>query len=303
MAGFAVTVYAFGIVVAVTIVWLVVQRRRPADLPARLAPVIAAARRRALIAVACALVVFLAVAIAGLSLPGLLGWPIAIAPLVAAAAGMLLYAATPPRDVEVPADRPRTASLSRRSWRTSIPRRWLLAGVEIGAVFVAVIVFCGITASTDDQGRSRAIRFESAMASSESSPYPGWFYGIPALLGLALLITATIVALQRIGAVAAFPDPDDTDADARWRGQSASVVLKLAVGAALFSLGGVTLIGGSAMGSAVLDSTPIVWSVLGSVLLCAGVLFLVLSIVSVTLAALTAFTIGERIGRVPETVR
>lgn len=303
MAGLAVTLYSLGIVVAVAVVWLIVQRRRPVDLPARIAPVIAAARRRAVIAVAFALVVFLTVAIAGLTVPGLLGWPLAVAPLVAAAAGMLLYAATPPRDVALSADQPRTATLSPRSWRTSSPRRWLLAGVEIGAVFVAVVVFCGLTASTDDQGRSRTIRFESALAASTSSPYPGWFYGIPALIGLAALVAATIIALQRIGAVAAFPDPDDADADAQWRRQSASVILKLAVGATLFSLGGTAMIAGGAMSNAVLDTTPVVWSVLAAVLLCAGILSLVLSVVSVTLAALTAFTIGERVGRVPESVR
>lgn len=303
MAGFAVILYALGIVVAVAIVRLVTHRRQPAHLPARIAPVVAAARRRAVVAVAFAVVVFLAVAIAAVSLPALLGWPLAFAPLVAAAAGMLLYAATPPRDVVVSAGAARTAPLSRRSWSTAISQTWMRAWIAIAIVFVAIVVFCGITASVDDQGRSRVIRFASAVESSESSPYPGWFYGIPALSGLVLLVAATIIALRRISATAAFPHSEDADADSQWRRASASVVLKLGAGAVLFSLGGISLIGGGAMGNAVIGTSSVLWSVIAAVLQFGGLLFLVLSVIGVTLAALTAFTIGERVAQAPAGAR
>lgn len=304
MAVFAVLSYAFLVVVAVVVVWTIVHRRRPVELPARIAPAVAAARRRAVVSLAFAVVVLTAGAVAGLSFPSLLGMPLAAAPLVAAAAGLLLYAATPPRAVEVADGEVRSANLTPRSWRTVMPRRWLRAGAEIIVMFLVIVVFCGVTARVDDRGRSRVIGFETADQSSSASPYPGWFYGIPALIALAVLVGAALVALQRIGATAAFPHVDDTEADLQWRTASASTVLKLAVGAMLFSLGGIAMIAGQAMGNAVIEgATPVVWSVVSSVLLLSGIVFLVVSIVSVTLAALTAFTIGERLVRVPAATR
>lgn len=304
MAGFAVLSYAFLVALAVIVVWMIVHRRRPVQPSVRIEAVIAAARRRVLVALAFAFVVLIAGAVAGLSFPSMLGMPLAAAPLLAAAAGLLLYAATPPRGVVVGEGQPRSADLTPRSWRTVLPSRWLRAGVEIVAVFVVVVVFCGLTAGADEQGRSRAIRFETADASSSASPYPGWFYGVPALIALAVLVVATLVALQRIGTTAAFPHVDDAEADLQWRRASASTVLKLAAGAMLFSLGGISLIAGQAMGNAVIeDATPVVWSVASSVLVVGGLVWLVVSIVSVTLAALTAFTIGERLSPVAAALR
>lgn len=290
------------VVLAVVMVWVIVHRRQPAELSERVALVIAAARRRALVAVAFALVVFIAAAAAGLMFPALLGMPLAAAPLVAGTAGMLLYAATPPRSVSVPVGQARSANPTRRSWLTVTPRRSLLAFGEIAVIFVIVVVFCGATAHTDDHGRSRSIRFESAIESSASSPYPGWFYGIPALIALLLLVAAMLVALQRIGATTALPDPQDADADVQWRRASVGVVLKLATAAVLFSLGGISLIAGSAIHNAVIEATAILWSIIADILFFGGFLFLILSVVSVTLAALSAFTIGEKLSRVPEPV-
>ncbi|UNK71884.1 hypothetical protein [Microbacterium sp. H1-D42] len=310
MAGPAIILYALLVIGAVVVVWLITRRRRTAELPylsggeARRAPVITAARRRALIAVLFAVVVFLVGAIAAVSIPNLLGMPLAVAPLIAGAAGLLLYAATPPRSVEVPDDQPRTAGLARRSWLTVIPGGWLHASVEILVIFVAVIVFCGLTADVDEQGRSRAIRFDAVDQSSTASPYPGWFYGVPALIALAVLVVATIVALQRIGATAAFPHPDDVDADTQWRRASASVVLSLSTGAVLFPLGGISMTAGFAMNNAIIErATPVVWDVIADVLVIMGILSLVLSVVAVTLAALTAFTIGDSVARVEKARR
>lgn len=286
------------IALAVVVAWLFAHRRRPAALEARLVPVIAAARRRALVAVLCAVSVFVAGAVAGIAFPELLGQPFAFAPLAAGAAGILLYAATPPRDASVQEGAARVAVLEPRSWRTVAPRRWLWGIVEIAVMFVVLVVFGGVTADADEQGRQRVIRFEAAGTVSSAGPYPGWSFGVPALIGLAVLLVATLVAMQRIGTTTAFPHPQDADADLQWRTASASVILTLAMGAMLFALGGLTLAAGLAMRNAVIEgATPVVWSVIADTLWFGGVLFLVLSVVGVTLAALTAFTIGERLDR------
>ncbi|MFE6736698.1 hypothetical protein [Microbacterium sp. NPDC057650] len=292
------------IAIIVAIVWLIVRRRGRADLPERIAPVIAAARRRSLFAVVVALLVFVMGAAVGLLMPELLGLPLAVTPLVSAATGLAVYAATPPRSVEVAEGEPRSARLEHRSWLSCIPGGWLHACIEIIVIFVAVVVFCGITAVDDDQGRSRAIGFTVAGDSSIATPYPGWYYGVPALIGLALLVVATIVALQRIGSTAVFPRPEDAESDAQWRQASASVVLKLSIGAVLLSLGGIAWTAGALMSvSASGVGAPAVWTVVGNMLLWGGIIALVLSIVSVTLAALTAFTVGEWASLNPEPVR
>lgn len=303
MAGYALLYFLLVVIVVVVVVWLAARRRTPVDALrgeaiGRLTPVIVAARRRAFIAVAFAVVVFLAGIAAGVTMPELLGMPVAVAPLVASACGLLLYSATPPRSVVVRDDQPRTAGLVRRSWLSVIPEGWKHASIEITAVFVGLLIFFGLTAHPDDQGLSRAIRFEADDRTSTATPYPGWFYGIPVLIALVVLTVATVVALQRIGAAAALPHPDDADADARWRAGSASVVLSLATGAVLFTSGGIATMAGLTMNNAVIaGSTPVVWDVIADVLVVVGILSLVLSVIAVTIAALNAVTIGDRVAR------
>lgn len=303
MAGLMMIGYVVGIVAAAVVVWFAVHRRRGDAPSARLMPVLHAARRRALVAVLFAATVFLAGALAGIAMPDLLGQLFAVAPLIAGAAGMLLYSATPPRLVLLRDDEPRAAQLVPRSALSAVPVRWAVFFLVAVAILVFVVLFCGMTAGADEQGRSRTIRFETEDVASSSSPYPGWFYGIPALIALAVLSVCTLVALQRISATPAFPQRSDAPLDRLWRRRSVEVILKLGVGAVLFSLGGIAVTAGLAMGNAVIDgSTPMVWSVFSDALWISGSVALVLSIVSVTLAGLTAVTIGEAATRM-ESVR
>lgn len=303
MAGIMMVVYVLGIVAAAVILWSAVQRRREAAVSERLVPVIHAARRRALIAVLFAATVFLAGMIAGITLPELLGQPFAVTPLIAGAAGMLLYSVTPPRLVLLRDDEPRVARLVPRSAFSAVPVRWATAFLVVIVLFVAVVLLCGLTAGLDEAGRSRVIRFEAHDVASSSSPYPGWFYGVPALGAIALMTVSLVIALRRISTTPAFPHAADAEIDQAWRRTSVEVVLKLGTGAALFSLGGIALIAGLAMGNATIDgSTPLGWSVLATVLWTSGGAALVLSIVSVTLAGLAAITIGEA-ATTRETVR
>ncbi|GGM55691.1 hypothetical protein [Microbacterium saperdae] len=303
MAGIMMVAYALGIVAAAVVVWLAVHRRREDAPSARLLPVLRAARRRAVIAVVFATAVFIAGALAGIALPEMLGQPFAVAPLVAGAAGMLLYSATPPRQVVLRDDEPRAAQLVPRSALSAVPARWAAAFLLSAVAFLVLVLFCGMTAALDEQGRSRTIGFESEEFSSWSSPYPGWFYGVPALIALVLLAACTLIALQRISATPAFPRQADALLDGLWRRRSVEVILKLGIGAVLFSFGGIAATAGMAMGNAMIaGSTPMVWSIASGALWISGVVALVLSIVSVTLAGLTAVTIGEAATRM-ESVR
>lgn len=294
MDGIMVGVYSLSVVAAAAVVWLAVNRRRGSVPSGRLAPIVSAARRRALIAVLFAATVFLVGMLAGVALPELLGQPFALTPLVAGAAGLALYGATPPRAVSVRDDEPRDAVLVPRSALSAVPARWAAVLLVVTALFVLLIVFCGMTAGVDEAGRARTIRFEAPDMASWSSPYPGWFYGVPALLGLLCLSVCMVIALRRISSTAAFPRAADAELDRHWRRRSVEVVLKLAIGAVLFSFGGIAVIAGLAMGNAVIDgSTPVVWWVIAVSLRIIGLVALVLSVGSVTLAGLTAATIGK----------
>ncbi|SJN35486.1 hypothetical protein FM104_08910 [Microbacterium esteraromaticum] len=295
MSGIAAILSVLPIVVAVVIVWVATRRRRRGiAVSPRVVPMIEAARRRAVIAVLVAIAVLVSLSVAGLRWSAL-GQVFNVASLVAAAAGIAVYSAMPPRIVPVAEGEVRAATLIPRSLRSVVPRRRMLMFGATAVLFLLVVVFGGLTAADDDNGGwSRVIRFESPHASHMASPYPGWFYGIPALISLVVLIIATAAALHRISSTPAFPSADDAHIDAQWRRRTGETILGLSTGAILFTLGGIACIAGSAILRSVLDETSALWLVAGYGLVTLGVVALLASAVSVTVAGLTAAGIGAR---------
>lgn len=299
MAGIMAAVYMLGVVIAVGVVWLILHRRQSLPISPAAVPVIRAARRRALVAVLFAVTLFLAGVVLGMTFPEYLGMPVAVTPLIAASVGLGLYAATPPSSVAIRAGEPRSARLERRTLVSFASRRAAAAWLVTLVFFTAVIVLCGLTASADEAGRSRVIRFTTTDASSAASPYPGWFYGVPSLIALAVLVGATLFALHRISTTPALPQSADARIDELWRRRSADVALMLSSGAMLFALGGVACTAGLTMNNAIIEGqTAVIWSVLADSLLIGGVAALVLSIVGVTRAGLTAATLVETTAKV-----
>lgn len=97
------------------------------------------------------------------------------------------------------------ASLARRTPWNVAPRAALaLLGTAI-LLLLALLVFTGATSSPDERGRFRAITFTSPLSSSTATPYPGWFYAVPLILGTVLLALAVWAALRRIATTASFP--------------------------------------------------------------------------------------------------
>lgn len=294
MSGPFILVVAVVIGVGTLIVWAIMHRARGLRAPADFLPVIRSARRRVLLAVLLSIVVLAVGFILGVSVPPLLGLPVAVAPLLSASAGLLLYGALPPRTAEVGAADPRTASLAPRSPVRTGPRNWLMALLVSSGVFVALIIFCGVTASADDAGRWRAIGFEGGGHSTLASPYPGWYYGVPMAGALAILLACTWFALRRISTTAAFPQRVDAALDQQWRVRSAGVLLRLATGAVLCWLGGVSLMAGIVMNNArIHGETPALWHALAITLAFGGLTVLVTSIVCVFLAVAASTRIAE----------
>lgn len=295
MAGIALVGYIFCIVAAVTVVWAIVRRRpRRAD---SLAPpvqvLLGAARRRAVIAVLFAGVVIFALFVAGYLLNSLVGLPVAIAPALGGSAGLLLYSATPPRVVAVESDAARDASLTPRTPLSFVPALGasLLAVVVI--VQLAFFIFTGVTSSPDESGRSRVIRFQTADLAAASSPYAGWWYGIPLLVTTVILVSATFLALWRVSSTPALPQRELAEVDAGWRRATNRILLAIAGAAVLLQFGGAAVQSGLAIRNAYFDGVPPGWETLGQVFEGAGLVMMIGSIAGLTLAALWAFTLPD----------
>lgn len=299
MAGIALVGYTLGLVLAVTAVW-VFARRHPQPVPqlsAAARSLLAAARRRAVGAVALCALVIVVLFVAGSSWHSLAGLPVALAPTLGGAAGLLLYSAMPPRAVTVASDAPRDASLIPRTPLSFIPTR--ATGLFVAAIVVqiGILVFTGVTSSADDFGRLRAIAFVAGDASSASSPYAGWFYGGPLLVATAVLLLSTFLALWRVSTTPALPQRTDRTADAGWRRASNRIILAISGSALLLQLGGIALQSGLAVGSAFFEGVPAGWQVIGHVLVAIGLASLVTSVVCLTLAALWALTLRDQAPR------
>ena len=94
----------------------------------------------------------------------------------------------------------RTASLRPRRLRDPLPRRLTRL---VGAMTVAAVLLCtytALTASPDDTGRAGRALFAqcTATVSSGRGPYPGSFYVVPYLVGLAVVAVVAVLAALRI---------------------------------------------------------------------------------------------------------
>ncbi|MFE5310480.1 hypothetical protein [Isoptericola sp. NPDC056573] len=159
-----------------------------------------------------------------------------------------------------PAGEVRTAPLGRRSVRSLGGARLVAVLATAGAV-VAALVATGLTADPTGRAFSTgpvALPDGGTIAGS-SGPYPGWAYGVPMLLGLAVALGATLVALTAIvrrpplhGVPARHDDAVRATSAARLLG-AVQVCLGLA-------LGGTLMLAGSAVQSQghhlLLDDVP-----------------------------------------------
>lgn len=297
MATIALLAYAVVAAAVVLAAWAATGPRESPRVDDRTMAALRAARRRSLVAIGVALTL-LTIGLASLPLvPSWLGAGAAIAPSLAGAAGLAVYAATPPPQDEGVSAR-RTASLQRRTpWTVAAPAGLSILGTAL-ALHAALLVFTGATSSGDERGLRRAIAFSSGGHSSMATPYPGWFYAIPMLVATALLAIATWAALRRIATTASLPGDGLELLDRVWRARTSRIIVGLATAAACFQLGTTSLLARATMGNALLpSSTPPAWHVLSFTLTALGLAALTISVASLTLAARRAFALPKRLSR------
>ncbi|WP_430593288.1 hypothetical protein [Humidisolicoccus flavus] len=176
-------------------------------------------RLRALVAVTFSFVVLAALLSFASFVPQYLGLPVVVAPLLAAAASLLLYAAIPaPR---VPRSKQVAASLEPRGPWSFAPRWLVFASLGAALVFVAFLIWFGVVAEAD----GRSITIEWAQGSSTLSPFPGWFYGLPLIAATVVLAASMLAALVRIARMPALPATALASVDREWRAASSRFVI------------------------------------------------------------------------------
>jgi hypothetical protein len=259
-----------------------------------------AARRHAAVCVAlawCAFVVAPALLLPRIRLAGpAQGVVIGLVPALAGAAFLLVLAigeVTWPR----PTGDVRRAPLTRRGPADVAPRAARRSAWAAYGVLTVLLLSTGLTAAGD--GRSVAYRYAIDM-SGASGPYPGWYFGVPLLVGCLVVLGGEV--LLRLIARRPVVSGASTESDLALRRASASRALAGVHTALLGTLAGVLLVTGSALHSlgargslveapwlATLGTvTGVVAAVVGLVALGAGVLLTLRSDAAPTTAPVTA---------------
>jgi hypothetical protein len=249
MAIFAIAIIAIGVVV-LTMVVRPLRRLAMTDGAQRSAKAAELrVRARSGIAILAATVVAI-VGVAATSGSGVTGAgrALAVMPLLAVGAAILVFVVAPTPEFLEPRAR-RSAELSRRHPRNFVPTRTLLMPVIAAIVLTAALVVFWRVAEADGQTISHSFGVtlpDDGMVSSTSGPFPGYYYGIPVLIALGLLCGLAALAFARI---AAAPRPTDESlraADDATRTLSIRAVSAAVTSAVVFTLGAVLLVAGSA---------------------------------------------------------
>lgn len=192
---------------------------------------------------------FLGVMVLGLALvtwaPHLLGLPLVLAPGVGVAMSMTIFGALPWRRTSPGAVR--TAALDPRAAWSATTARIYRAPVLAALVLVVLLVVTGLTASLDDDGRSRAFTVSTPDSGNTASPYPGWFYAAPLLVATFAVVVAAGIAIRRTALLPA--TGLDAAVDAAWREGVAIVLSRIATAGLLLYLAAILLMAGGALRS------------------------------------------------------
>lgn len=267
----------------------------PASLPGDVAALLQTTRRRALLALVVAAAVSAVLIGINAARADLNGLPLMIAAPLGATGGLLTYTAAQPRPLDVDPQRPRVASLQRRTPLAVLG--WFdRAGLAILTVAsLGLFTFTGVTASPDEFGRYRMIQFGPTWWSEAAAPYAGWFYAVPAMLATLLLLAATWLTLRRTGTMPALPRPEMAGVDEAWRRSIGGIVAAVAATGLMVQLGGAASFSGISMGNALIPGLAVGWEVTSAAMLLAGSILLVLSVVTATLALVRAIRLPRRV--------
>ncbi|TDK27977.1 hypothetical protein E2F48_02410 [Arthrobacter crusticola] len=218
----------------------------------------------------------LGVAVAGLMCMMGSGWtqgyglPFALAGSAGTIAGLLAFSLYP-RPTWTLVESGRTvAELQPRS-ATSFARQWVFALPLASAIMLMLcLVLTGVFSATDENGLHRVFQRRSLAGwgvengqiidvqytISASGPFPGWYYGIPVIVGTILTISVVCWSLRRIASTARPPSMDLFGADGLLRMLKTTFVMAASSSALAFHIAGLAAVAGSVLRSSHRDPVP-----------------------------------------------
>lgn len=121
---------------------------------------------------------------------------------------------------------------ARPPWRSLVRSWWFRVWGISGLVLAVTVVLAGLASSPDEEGRYAVIAIELDTMTGRSS-FPGWYYGIPVLVGAAVLAAVILVTLS-VGSRSTVAAPAGTAHQGASRNRC---ILALSCGAELLTLG------------------------------------------------------------------
>lgn len=223
---------------------------------------LASKRRRQVLAMAAAMIcgfaVCGAVASRGTVDTELMGLPFALAIPLGAIAGLLVFALiwrlrwsdgnAPQRSAELE---------TREPWSFST-RAMLLTPVLGGSILIVALLLAGLASVTDESGKHIGLPgvvlsgwaeedgkiFDVQYSQDVFAPFPGWFYGVPLIVCIVVLLAGLYLVLRRIAGAPRPPETGLRAADTLLR-QGASEFVVLWVGMAFIAqMAGLAVISG-----------------------------------------------------------
>ncbi|TCL87364.1 hypothetical protein EDF31_10262 [Curtobacterium sp. PhB142] len=264
------------------------------------------AQRALLVRVVLSLVVGLAVfvvcAVAGTNARALQGVSFFVGPSAGAGVALLVFAAIPAVAIDG-ATAHRSASLQVRSARSALlPQQWRRLWWAVGCA-VGIVLVAGLGSAPAPDGRWLCTSVFPMQCPAGDGPYlfPGWYFGLPALLGIALLSAGVWASLWRIAVTPAAAWPDLDAADGALRQRAGQVVALVGTAAALLtaavflSAAGLPLMNALHLDSGLAGGAATVVVRLGMVVVLAGVVVAFAGIVTAVAAVVRAVTAARLI--------
>lgn len=186
-----------------------------------------------------------------------------ISPLIAGLVVAIAAAISPQVSSAQKVSPRRQASLDERSpWRL-IPR-WSYVIPGLAAIILAcAVTFFGFTSTTNDAGQHRLLDASLRVAPAGPDPeftlielhgqqadgYPGWYVGIPVLIGAAILSVITVIALYRITDLPLRGTEAERDIELRRRTSYSLILMAQTSGALLLSVSLMSIHAGALTGN------------------------------------------------------
>ncbi len=198
------------------------------------------------------------------------GLPFALAGSAGTIAGLLAYSLYPRPGWTSAGSGRIVAELQPRS-ATSFARQWVFALPLASAITLMLcLVLTGVYSATDENGLHRVFQRRSLAGwgvengkiidvqytLSASGPFPGWYYGIPLIIGTILMISVVYWSLRRIASAARPASMDLFGADGLLRALRTTFVMAASSSALAFHIAGLAAVAGSVLRSSHRDPVP-----------------------------------------------